>query len=116
MISRSTSSIAGSRHSSAKRFKDFRKLFDEAHKDFDAVIIATPDHTHAVIGMAAMQLGKHVYVQKPMTHTVAEARLLTLTAREMKVATQLGNQGHSGDGARQMCEIDRKSTRLNSSH
>ena len=68
----------------------------DQQKDIDAVIIATPDHSHAVIAMAAMALGKHVYVQKPLTHSVHEARLLTETARKYKVATQMGNQGHSG--------------------
>jgi predicted dehydrogenase len=67
-------------------------------------MIATPDHSHATIAMAAVQSGKHVYVQKPMTRTVFEARRLTEAAREAKVATQMGNQGHSGDGMRMICE------------
>jgi len=87
----------------AKRYTDYRILL-EKQKDIDAVVIATPDHTHAVIALAAMQLGKHVYVQKPLTHSVYEARLLTETARKYKVATQMGNQGHSGDGIRMVCE------------
>jgi len=78
-------------------------MLDE-QKDIDAVIVATPDHSHAVIAMAAMERGKHVYVQKPLTHSVHEARLLTETARKHKVATQMGNQGHSGEGARLLCE------------
>ena len=81
----------------AKRYKDFRVMLDQ-QKDIDAVIIATPDHSHAVIAMAAMAMGKHVYVQKPLTHSVHEARLLTETARKYKVASQMGNQGHSGRG------------------
>jgi predicted dehydrogenase len=87
----------------ARQYKDFRVMLDE-QKDIDAVIVATPDHTHAVITMAAMERKKHVYVQKPLTHSVHEARLLTETARKYGVATQMGNQGHSGEGARLLCE------------
>ncbi len=89
----------------AKVYQDFRKMFDEMGKDIDAVTISTPDHSHALIAYTAMKLGKHVYVQKPLTHTIAEAKLLLQTAREMKVATQMGNQGHSGVGAREVCEM-----------
>jgi len=87
----------------AKKWTDYRKMLDQ-QKDIDAVIVATPDHTHAVIAMAAMKRGKHVYVQKPLTRTVYEARVLTEAARKYKVATQMGNQGHSGEGVRLMCE------------
>jgi predicted dehydrogenase len=87
----------------AKTYRDFRVMLDE-QKDIDAVIVATPDHTHAVIALAAIQRGKHVYVQKPLSHSVYEARVLTEAARKHKVATQMGNQGHSGDGARLTCE------------
>jgi len=87
----------------ARKWKDFRKMLDE-QKDIDAVIVATPDHTHTVAAMAAMQRGKHVYVQKPLTRTVYEARMLTEAARKYKVATQMGNQGHSGEGVRLICE------------
>ena len=87
----------------AKKYRDYRRML-EKQKDIDAVLIATPDHTHAVIAMAAMQLGKHVYVQKPITHSVYEARVLTEAARKYKVATQMGNQGHSGEGVRLICE------------
>jgi predicted dehydrogenase len=87
----------------AKRYRDYRIML-EKQKDIDAVVIATPDHTHAVIAMAAMQMGKHVYCQKPMTYSVQEARMLTEAARKYKVATQMGNQGHSGDGVRLLCE------------
>jgi len=83
----------------AKTYRDFRVML-ETQKDIDAVIVATPDHSHAVIAMAAMQLGKHVYVQKPLTRTLWEARMLTETARKYKVVTQMGNQGHSGEGVR----------------
>jgi len=87
----------------AKTYKDFRVMLDQ-QKDIDAVIVATPDHTHAVVASAAIQRGKHVYVQKPLSHSVYEARVLTEAARKHKVATQLGNQGHSCDGARLICE------------
>lgn len=83
----------------AKQYYDFRKMFDK-QKDIDAVLVATPDHTHAVIAMAAIKRGKHVYVQKPLTHSVHEARVLTEAARKAGVATQMGNQGHSGEGIR----------------
>jgi predicted dehydrogenase len=83
----------------AKTYRDFRALLAQ-QKDVEAVIVATPDHSHAVIALAAIRAGKHVYVQKPMTHSVHEARVLTEAAREHKVATQMGNQGHSGDGTR----------------
>ncbi|KAB7732497.1 gfo/Idh/MocA family oxidoreductase [Rudanella paleaurantiibacter] len=84
----------------APYFKDYRHLFDQAGKTFDAVIISTPDHMHAPIAMAAMQLGKHVYVEKPLTHNIHEARMLTEAARKYKVVTQMGNQGSSGDATR----------------
>jgi predicted dehydrogenase len=87
----------------AKRYRDFRMMFD-SQKDIDAVIIATPDHTHALISMAALRAGKHVYCQKPLTHDVYEARKLTEAARKAKVATQMGIQGHSGEGIRRICE------------
>ena len=87
----------------ARQYKDFRVMLDE-QKDIDALIIATPDHTHAVIAMAALERKKHIYVQKPLTHSVYEARLLTETARKYGVATQMGNQGHSGEGIRLLCE------------
>ena len=84
----------------ARRFKDFRVMLDKMEKEIDAVIIATPDHTHAVATMDAMRRGKHVYTQKPLTHSISEARQLTAAARKYKVATQMGNQGHSSEGAR----------------
>jgi len=78
-------------------------MFD-TQKDFDAVVVATPDHNHAVVAMAAMQLGKHVYVQKPLTRTISEARALAEAARKYKVVSQMGNQGHSEEGLRLMQE------------
>ncbi|HRR16216.1 MAG TPA: Gfo/Idh/MocA family oxidoreductase, partial [Bacteroidales bacterium] len=82
----------------AKRYWDWRKMFDEMGKSIDAVIVATADHTHAIIAAHAITLGKHVYVQKPLTHTVYESRLLTKLAAKYKVATQMGNQGASDEG------------------
>ena len=87
----------------AKVYTDFREMLDK-QKDIDAVVIATPDHSHAYIAMACMRAGKHVYVQKPMAYSVFEARAMTEAAREHKVITQMGNQGRSGDGVRMVCE------------
>ena len=87
----------------AKRYKDFRKMFEE-QKDIDAVLVATPDHTHAVVSMAAMDLGKHVYTQKPLTRTVYEARKLSEKARDAQIVSQMGIQNHSGEGIRKICE------------
>ena len=88
----------------AKYYKDYREMLDKEGKNFDAVSISTPDHNHAVQTMAAMERGKHVYVQKPLTHDIYEARALTKAARDYKVVTQMGNQGASGDGVRIMQE------------
>jgi len=85
----------------ARRFKDYRKMLDEM-SDIDAITVSTPDHTHAVITYAAMQLGKHVYVQKPLTHNIYEARVLTEAAVNNKIVTQMGNQGASGKGVQTM--------------
>ena len=91
------------RFSKAKIYKDFRIML-EKQKDIDAVMIATPDHTHAVIAMAAMRLGKHVFCQKPLAHTVYEARMLKEAALKYKVQTQMGNQGHSSEAIRLLKE------------
>jgi predicted dehydrogenase len=88
----------------AKYYKDWREMYDKEAKNFDAVSVSTPDHNHAVQAFAAMQLGKHVYVQKPLTHDIYEARVLTDAAKRYKVVTQMGNQGASGDGVRQLME------------
>ncbi|MEX2233234.1 MAG: Gfo/Idh/MocA family oxidoreductase [Cyclobacteriaceae bacterium] len=88
----------------AKYYKDYRVMLDKEHRNIDAVSVSTPDHNHAVQAMAAMQLGKHVYVQKPLTHDIFEARALTEAAKKYKVVTQMGNQGASGDGVRQLRE------------
>lgn len=92
------------KYPSAKRYKDFRVML-EKEKSIDAVTVSTPDHTHFPAAMMAMKMGKHVYCQKPLTHTVEEARLLTLAARKYKVATQMGNQGHSDAGLRRNVEL-----------
>ena len=88
----------------AKRFKDWREMFDELGKSIDAVMVATPDHTHAGVTAHAITLEKHVYTQKPLTHSVYESRLLTKLAKKYKVATQMGNQGNSFDWCRQIAE------------
>jgi len=87
-----------------KYYKDYREMLDKEGKTIDAVSVSTPDHTHAVAALAAMKMGKHVYVQKPLTHDIFEARILTEAAKKYKVVTQMGNQGASGDGVRKMQE------------
>ncbi|MEZ7495068.1 Gfo/Idh/MocA family oxidoreductase [Leeuwenhoekiella aequorea] len=88
----------------AKYYKDWRELLDKEEKNFDAVSIATPDHNHAAPAIAAMKSGKHIYLQKPLTHDIYEARQLTEAAEKYKVVTQMGNQGASNDGTRIMSE------------
>lgn len=91
---------------SARRYKDFRVML-EKEKSIDAVTISTPDHMHAPAAAMAIRMKKHVYLQKPLTHTVQEARFLTELARKHGVATQMGNQGHSNAGTRRMVELIR---------
>lgn len=88
----------------AKKYHDFRKMLEKEEKNIDAVIVATPDHIHAPASMMAMKMGKHVYCEKPLTHSIYEARELTKAARKYNVMTQMGNQGHSGEGIRLICE------------
>lgn len=88
----------------ARKWHDFRKMLDE-QKEIDAVVIATPDHSHAVIAMAAIKRKKHVYCEKPLTHCIWEARQITEAARQAKVATQLGNQGQASEATRLVCEF-----------
>lgn len=88
----------------AKKYKDYRIMLEEMHKDIDAVVISTPDHTHAITAADSMKMGKHVYLQKPLTHSIYESRYLTRLAKETGVATQMGNQGHSGEGTRLFAE------------
>ncbi len=89
----------------AKKYSDFRKMFDEMGKSIDAVTVSTPDHTHAVAAMMAIKMGKHVYCQKPLTHTVREARALREAAKQFKVCTQMGNQGSAENGLREAVEV-----------
>jgi predicted dehydrogenase len=89
----------------AKKYHDFRKMLEEMDKDIDAVTVSTPDHTHAPASIMAMKMKKHVYCQKPLTHSVYEARQMRETARKYKVATQMGNQGTASDGLRRAVEI-----------
>jgi predicted dehydrogenase len=91
-------------HPDARTFQDFRRMFDAMEKEIDAVVVSTPDHTHAVAAMAAMKRGKHVYCEKPLAHSVGEVRALQKAAREHKVITQLGNQGHSSGTIRDFVE------------
>ncbi|MBN2475137.1 MAG: Gfo/Idh/MocA family oxidoreductase [Pirellulales bacterium] len=98
------SASAQQKFTAARQFRDFRKMFDEMEKQIDAVVIATPDHTHAVACMAAMTRGKHVYCEKPLAHSVYEIRQLMRAARDNKVITQMGNQGHSAETIRMFCE------------
>jgi predicted dehydrogenase len=88
----------------AKKFKDFRKMLDEMEKSIDAVVIGTPDHTHAVTAIAAMKRKKHVYCEKPLAHSVAEVRAMMKAAKQFNVVTQMGNQGHSSDSIRLLVE------------
>jgi predicted dehydrogenase len=88
----------------ARNFVDYRRMFDEMGKSIDGVIVATPDHTHAVLANAAMKLGKHVYCEKPLAHSIGEVREMMKVAAAQKVITQMGNQGHSSDSIRLLCE------------
>jgi predicted dehydrogenase len=87
-------------HPGVPRFRDFRQMFDRLGNQIDAVTVSTPDHMHYPIAAAALSLGKHVFVEKPLTHTIGEARQLAKLAGERKVATQMGNQGHANNGTR----------------
>ena len=92
------------RRPQAKKYWDYRKMYDEMGKSIDAVLVATADHTHAIITADAMTMGKHVYTQKPLTHSVYESRLLTNLAKKYNVATQMGNQGSSATDTDLVCE------------
>ncbi|MCC6391659.1 MAG: Gfo/Idh/MocA family oxidoreductase [Bryobacterales bacterium] len=92
-------------HPNAPRYKDFRQMLDKEDRNIDAVTVSTPDHMHGTAAMWAMARGKHVYCQKPLTRTIWEARQLTEAAAKYRVATQMGNQGYSNEGARQAAEI-----------
>jgi predicted dehydrogenase len=92
------------RYPKARQWKDYRKMLEE-QKEIEAVVIGTPDHLHALISMAALKAGKHVYCEKPLTHSVWEARQVALAAREKKLATQMGNQGQASEETRRLCEL-----------
>jgi predicted dehydrogenase len=94
---------AAEKHPKAEKYTDWRKMLEQ--KDIDAVVISTPDHNHAVIGVAAMKLGKHVYIEKPLAHSVYESRLLRKVAAEQKVATSMGNMGTAHEGLRRAVEL-----------
>ena len=88
----------------ARKFKDFRVMFDKMAKDIDAVIITTPDHTHFAATMIAMELGMHVYVEKPLAHNIWQLRTLKKAAKYYNIVSQMGNQGHTTDGIRSIKE------------
>ncbi|MDY7107524.1 MAG: Gfo/Idh/MocA family oxidoreductase [Planctomycetota bacterium] len=98
---------AASRWPKAKAYTDYREMFDRHHREIDAVMIGIPDHSHYPATMMALQLGKHVYTQKPLVHTVWEARQLARAAKKYRLATQMGNQGHAGEGIRVIYECIR---------
>lgn len=98
------------RHPKAKAYKDFRRMLADLDKEIDAVVVATPDHTHAVAAVAAMKQGKHIYCEKPLTRTVHEARVMRETANKHKVVTQMGNQGSASEGVRRGTEWARAGT------
>jgi predicted dehydrogenase len=92
------------RYPKARKYHDFRKTLEKEEKNIDAVVVATPDHVHAIASMMAVKMGKHVYCEKPLTHTIYEARMLAKAAREAKVITQMGNQHQAIEGPRLLCE------------
>ncbi len=93
------------RYPNAKRYKDFRRMLDKMHNKIDAVVIGTPDHTHAPAGVTAMKLGKHCYCEKPLTHSVYEARMMAEIARQKKLVTQMGTQIHAQSNYRRVVEL-----------
>uniref|UniRef100_A0A7C2K174 Gfo/Idh/MocA family oxidoreductase n=1 Tax=Schlesneria paludicola TaxID=360056 RepID=A0A7C2K174_9PLAN len=99
---------AAARYPKAKKFNDYRKMYDECAGDFDAITVSTPDHSHAPAAIRGMQLGKHCFCQKPLTYTVAEARMMRELAAEKKLVTQMGNQGTATTGLREAVEIIRR--------
>ena len=104
-LTRSAPRRAFKEYTKAAKYKDFRRMLDKETNNIDAVTVSTPDHMHGTAAMWAMARGKHVYCQKPLTRTVWEASELTAGAAKYGVATQMGNQGYSNEGARQCCEI-----------
>ncbi len=107
-VDEKTLNAAASRFPKAKKFFDFRKMLEEMEKSIDAVTVSTPDHCHTAPALMAMRMGKHAFVQKPLTRTIYEARLLGQVAREKKVATEMGNQGTAMSGVRKATALLRK--------
>ncbi|MCP4641475.1 MAG: Gfo/Idh/MocA family oxidoreductase, partial [bacterium] len=103
-VDQTQAALAYRRYPKLPRYTDFRVML-EKEQDIDAVVVSTPDHMHATVAQTAMALAKHVYVEKPMAHTVGEARSMAAAAKRYGVATQMGNQGHSGKGVRQLCAM-----------
>ncbi len=103
-VNESNLNRAGERHGQARKYQDFRKLFDQ-ERQFDAVVVSTCEHTHAFATLAALQLDKHVYCEKPLTHNVWEARVIREAAAKHQVATQMGTQIHAGDNYRRVVEL-----------
>ena len=104
-VDKTTLGKRGEKYPKAQQFRDYRKMLEEIGKNIDAVIVATPDHVHATAASMAMKMGKHAFVQKPLTHSVFEARHLRQLAKDKKVATQMGNQGSAGNGLRRAVEV-----------
>jgi predicted dehydrogenase len=104
-VDKNTLAKRGQAYPKAKQFQDYRKMLEAMEKEIDAVIVSTPDHHHAVATAMAIRMGKHAYVQKPLTHSVYEARLLRELAKKHKVATQMGNQGSAERGLRRAVEV-----------
>ena len=101
-------SAAAEKFPRARTYNDFRRLLDQ--KDIDAVVVATPDHTHAVAAAAALRSGRHVYCEKPLTRTISECRVVTELARKQKLITQIGTQIHSGDNYHRVVELIQQGT------
>jgi predicted dehydrogenase len=104
-VDKGTLASRGEKYPNAKRYQDFRKMLTEMDKEIDAVIVATPDHMHAPASIMAMNMKKHCFTQKPLVHSVYEARRMREVAKKMKVATQMGNQGSAGPGLRRAVEV-----------
>mgnify|MGYP000314731401 FL=1 len=103
-VNKAKMGLAAKSHPKARQAKDFRRLFDH-EKEFDAVVVSTPEHTHAFATLPALQLGKHVYCEKPLTYNIEEARIIRMAARNAKVATQMGTQNHANNNYRRVVEL-----------
>ena len=104
-VNKAATEKAGEKHSKAEKFTDYRQLFDKAAKSFDAIVVSTCEHTHAFATMLAIQHGKHIYCEKPLTHNIAEARIIREAAAKTKLATQMGTQVHASDNYRRVVEL-----------